>query len=153
MPIIYFDITDDDVWEPMQVDQDDPNAYWNGGGFLSGAPVNAAATFDGAMWASVKVDPNFQWRGRRIRAGFTVPKRHQNMRQLVIVTAGAVDVECGEDDVKTETVRPGEFFVVDEGVPYRLTAGPEGCVYLECWTGPMSLVETCWHDDPAWIRR
>jgi mannose-6-phosphate isomerase-like protein (cupin superfamily) len=152
VPINFFDTADDHVWEPLHVDQDDPNAYWHDGGFLRTAPVDAAATFEGAMWAATEVEPAFQWRGRRIRSGFTVPKHHQNMRQLRIVVGGDVEVEYGGEAPRAETVRPGGFFVVDEGVPFRLTAGADGVSYLECWTGPLSLVETHWYDDPSWIR-
>jgi hypothetical protein len=153
VPIFFYDVTDDAVWEPLDVDQDDPNAYWVGGGFLRNAPVDASATFEKAIWASVKVDPSFGWRGRRIRAGFTVPRRHQNMAQLRIVTHGSVDVEHGEDAAVTETVGVGAFWTVDADVPFRMTAGSEGVSYLECWDGHLSLVETYWHDDPSWVRR
>jgi hypothetical protein len=36
------------------------------------------------------------WRGRRIRPGFIVPKRHHNLRQLTIVVGGSIEVEYGE---------------------------------------------------------
>jgi hypothetical protein len=34
-----------------------------------------------------------------------------------------------------------------------MTVGPDGVTYLECWTEPMSLAETYWHDDSHWKRR
>jgi quercetin dioxygenase-like cupin family protein len=151
VPIFFFDVADEAAWEQLVVDQEDPNAYWNGGGFLRNAPVDAAATFEKAIWVSTTVEPSFGWRGRRIRAGFTVPRRHQNMRQLRIVTAGSLEVEC--DTAGVETVRPGGFWTVDAGVPYRMTAGPDGVSYMECWDGNLALVETYWHDDPSWARR
>lgn len=151
MPIFFFDVSDDAVWEQLDVDQDDPNAYWYGGGFLRTAPVDAAATFEKAIWASTTVDPSFGWRGRRIRADFTVPRRHQNLRQLRIVTEGTLAVEYGSSAV--ETVGPGGFWTVDAGEPYRMTAGPAGVTYMECWDGHLSLVETYWHADPAWVDR
>lgn len=156
--IFFFDVSDDDAWEPLDVDQDDPNAYWNGGGFLRNAPVDAAATFEKAIRASTKVDPAFGWRGRQIRAGFTVPLRHQSQRALRIVVAGSLEVEYdphgshGTDAVTTETVGPAGFWTVEAGMPYRMTAGPQGVSYLECWDGHPSLVETHWHDDPSWVR-
>jgi hypothetical protein len=125
--------------------------------------VDITATFDGAMWHSTNVEPAFKWRGRRIRPGFIVPKRHHNLRQLTIVVGGSVEVEYGEgaggegdaQGTGGETLRigPSEFWVAEPGVPYTVTAGPEGVTYLECWDDAMTLAETYWHDDPHWKRR
>ena len=98
MPISFFDLLADDGWEPLAFDPADPSFYWNDGGFMTTAPVDITATFDGAMWHSTNVEPAFKWRGRRIRAGFIVPKRHHNLRQLTIVVGGSIEVECGADD-------------------------------------------------------
>lgn len=153
MPISFFDLLSNDGWEPLLLTHDDPTFYWNDGGFAASAPVDIEATFDGAMWASTNVEPAFKWRGRRIAPGFVVPKRHQNLRQLMIVSGGQIDVEYGEDLEQTQRVGAGEFWVAEAGVPYRITAGPEGVTYLESWTEPISLVETYWHDDEHWKRR
>ncbi len=153
MPISFFDLLDDDGWEPLQFDPADPSFYWNDGGFMTTAPVDITATFDGAMWHSTQVEPAFKWRGRRIRADFTVPRRHHNIRQLMIVIGGSIDVEYGEEGAETRRIGPGEFWVAEAGVPYTLTVGPEHVTYLECWTEPMSLAETYWHDDGHWKRR
>lgn len=123
---------------------------------MTSAPVDIAATFDGAMWASANVEPAFKWRGRRIRPGFTVPKRHHNLRQLMIVVGGSVDIEYGENGENGDRVRlngPGEFWIAEAGVPYTMTVGQEPVTYLECWTEPIALAETYWHDDKNWKRR
>jgi mannose-6-phosphate isomerase-like protein (cupin superfamily) len=153
VPISFFDLLADDGWEPLQFDPADATFYWNDGGFLMAAPVDIAATFDGAMWRSTNVEPAFKWQGRRIRPDFTVPKRHHNLRQLMIIVGGQIDVEYGENGEKAQRVGAGEFWVAEAGVPYTMTAGPEGVTYLECWTEPISLLETYWHDDRNWKRR
>jgi len=121
VPIAFFDLLDDDGWEPLRLDPADPSFYWNDGGFMTTAPVDITATFDGAMWHSTQVEPDFQWRGRRIRPGFTVPRRHHNLRQLMIVVGGSIDVEYGANDTETRRIGPGEFWVAEEEVPYAMT--------------------------------
>jgi hypothetical protein len=172
VPISFFDLLADDGWEPLAFDAADPSFYWNDGGFMPTAPVDITATFDGAMWHSTNVEPDFKWRGRRIRPGFIVPKRHHNLRQLTIVVGGSIEVEYGEgDDAQgvaggqgavggqgvvgggKRSIGPSEFWVAEAGVPYTVTAGPEGVTYLECWDDAMTLAETYWHDDPHWKRR
>lgn len=153
MPITFFDLLDDDGWAPLSLDPGDPSFYWNDGGFMTTAPVDITATFDGAMWHSTNVEAAFRWRGRRIRPGFTVPKRHHNLRQLMIVVAGSIDVAYGDHDEEDQRVEAGEFWVAEKAAPYTMTVGPDGVTYLECWTEPMSLAETYWHDDSHWKRR
>jgi hypothetical protein len=154
VPISFFDLLDDDGWEPLEFDPADPSFYWNSGGFMATAPVDITATFDGAMWHSTNVEAAFKWRGRRIRPGFIVPKRHHNLRQLTIVVGGSIEVEYGEGDAaETKHIGPSEFWVAEAGVPYTVTAGPEGVTYLECWDDAMTLAETYWHDDSHWKRR
>jgi mannose-6-phosphate isomerase-like protein (cupin superfamily) len=120
------------------------------GGFMTAAPVDVAATFDGAMWESTTIEPAFNWRGRRARASFTFPKRHHNMRQLMLVVEGSVTVLTDED---SKDVGAGAFWVAEVDKPYTMSVGSEGVRYLECWTGPMSLIETVWYDDETWVRR
>ena len=150
--IIFTDLADDAGWEALHFDQADPSFYWNDGGKFADAPVDIAKTFDGAMWASTRIESAFKWRGRRIRSDFTVPKRHHNLPQLILVVDGELTV--GTDDGKgTDHVRAGGFFTAEAGTPYVLTAGPKGVIYTECWDEPMSLVETTWHEDSHWVRR
>jgi hypothetical protein len=153
VPITFFDLLDDAGWQPLAFDPADPSFYWNDGGFMTNAPVDIAATFDGAMWHSTNVEAAFRWRGRRIRAGFTVPKRHHNLRQLMIVVDGLIDVAYGDHGEENQRVGAGEFWVAEKAAPYTMTVGPEGVSYLEGWTEPMSLAETYWHDDGHWKRR
>jgi hypothetical protein len=153
VPIAFFDLLADDGWEPLQFDPADPTFYWNDGGWMTSAPVDIAATFDGAMWASTNVEREFKWRGRKIRPGFTVPKRHHNLRQLMILVGGELDVEYGEDNEKAHLSKVGEFWVAEKWVPYTMTAGPAGVTYLESWTEPIEVVDTHWHDDRNWKRR
>jgi hypothetical protein len=153
VPIAFFDLLADDGWEPLQFDPADPTFYWNGGGWMTSAPVDIAATFDGAMWGSDHVEREFKWRGRKIRPGFTVPKRHHNLRQLMILVGGELDIEYGEDNEKAHLSGCGAFWVAEKWVPYTMTAGPEGVTYLEGWTESIPVAETHWHDDRNWKRR
>ena len=108
MPISFFDLLADEGWEPLDFFQGDPTFYWNDGGFVANAPVDIAATLDGAMWRSTNVEPAFRWQGRRIRPGFTVPKRHVNHPQLMIVVGGQLTVEYG---VSGEEIEKGDRHV------------------------------------------
>jgi hypothetical protein len=177
VPIYFFDLLDDDGWEPIRANPADPTYYWNDGGFMTTAPVDIAATFDGAMWQSTKVEPAFKWRGRRIRPNFAIPKRHHNLRQLVILVGGEMAVAYGDHGEETQVISPDEFWVAEAGVPYTITSGDKGATYLESWgeaaaasqrpevlvgdvppgvssgLADMSVLETYWHDDPNWIRR
>jgi hypothetical protein len=157
VPIYFFDILDGAGWDPIHFDQSDANNYWseNGNSYLplSAAPVDYTKTLDGAVWASTKVEIPFNWRGRRLRADFTMPKRHHNLGQLMIVLGGELRVEYGEKGTETEKIGPNEFWVAEAEAPYTMTAGPNGAIFLECWDGPMSTIETHWHDDSHWARR
>jgi mannose-6-phosphate isomerase-like protein (cupin superfamily) len=153
VPISFFDLLADDGWEPLGFFQGDPTFYWDEGGFIANAPVDIAATLDGAVWRSTNVEVPFRWQGRKIRAGFTVPKRHVNRPQLMIVVGGELTVEYGDRGEETRKVGAGEFWTADAGVPFVITSGPGGVIYLECWDEPVSLIETTWHDDGHWKRR
>ncbi len=154
MPISFFDLLADEGWEPLEFFQGDPTFYWNDGGFIANAPVDIAATLDGAVLRSTNVEPAFRWQGRRIRPDFTVPKRHVNHPQLMIVVGGQLTVEYGANGEETRQLGPGEFWTGDAKVPFTITSGPEGVTYLECWDlQPLGLIETTWYDDGHWKRR
>jgi len=55
VPISFFDLLADEGWEPLDFFQGDPTFYWHDGGFIANAPVDIAATLDGAMWKSTNV--------------------------------------------------------------------------------------------------
>jgi quercetin dioxygenase-like cupin family protein len=152
VPLHYDDFLSADAWEPLAVSAEDPSFYWSEGGFMTSAPVDVAATFDGAMWTSNKLDPWFQARPTKVKAGFTIPLRHHNLRQLMLLIDGEIDVEydLGEG---TQHVAAGEFWICEVGTPYTMTAGPEGATYIECWDDQVALIETYWHDDKSWIRK
>jgi hypothetical protein len=71
----------------------------------------------------------------------------------MIVVDGSIDVAYGDHDEENQRVEAGEFWVAEKAAPYTMTVGPDGVTYLECWTEPMSLAETYWHDDSHWKRR
>ena len=96
----------------MTIDPTSRSQHWIDGSPLADAPVDVAATFDGAMWRSTKIDPAFNLIGVKLRAGFTMPRHHQSLRQLVIVFGGELRVEHGGED---RTVGPGQFFVISAG--------------------------------------
>lgn len=155
VPIYFFDILDGGGWDPIHFDPADVNSYWSVDGRrlpLSAAPVDYTATLDGKFWASTKVEIPFNWRGRRVAPDFVVPKRHHNLRQLVIVLDGDLVVEYGQNGEDTEKIGANEFWVGEAETPYTTTSGPDGAIYLECWDGPMQTIETHWHDDSNWVR-
>ena len=132
VPIEFFNLLDDEGWEPLPVDQMGPVHFWNDGGLLADAPVDVKATFDGAMWRSTRVDRSFNLDGRRCVPNFTVPRHHHNMRALTIVFGGEFTVEWDEDEQRSSRrVGSGEFWLSDAGTPYMMTAGPEGVTYVE----------------------
>lgn len=152
MPVNYSDLLSDDVWEPLELSAADPSFYWNDGGFMRAAPVDVPATFAGAIWSSDRIDPWFQMRPRKVKPDFTIPLRHHNFRQLMIVIDGDIDVAYGPGE-GTQHVSTNEFWVCEAGTAYAMTTGPKGATYIECWDGPMALVETYWHDDKSWVRK
>jgi len=152
VPIEFFNLLDTEGWESMPVDQKSPTYFWaDGGGLLSDAPVDMDATFGGNMSFSTKIDRAFNMNGLRCKPGFTVPKHHHNLRELIIVFGGEFTVEDG-DTGESRTVGPGKFWISDAGTPYTMTAGPEGVTYIETWPEPVSNLETTWHD-VGWVHR
>ena len=154
MAIDYFcllgDATNAEGWTPMAIDPASPSQHWIDGTPLATAPVDVAATLDGAMWRSTKIAPSFNIIGVKLRGGFTMPRHHQSLRQLVIVFGGELRVEHGADEERT--VGPGQFFVISAAMPYTLTAGADGATFIETWPEPVTKLETYWHDH-GWIAR
>jgi quercetin dioxygenase-like cupin family protein len=150
VPIAFFSLLDDDGWMPLSIDAKSPTFSWSDGGSLADAPVDVEATFDGAMWYSTKVDRSFHMTGLRCRPDFTVPPHHHSLRLLVIVFGGEFFVEAGKH---RRRVGPGQFWVVDAGTSYVMTAGPAGATFTESFPLDGGELETCWHDGPGWVRR
>lgn len=148
MPIEFLDLLDDGGWEPLALDATDPGSTWSEGGLLRDAPVDPAATFDGARRAT-GIDPSFGLTGLRLPRRFTVPRQHHNLALLLLVVDGSVTV--GTDDSADE-LRSGRYCVVEAGTPYRLAAGAHGVTYLSSWPQEGPGLETCWYPDPAWAR-
>ncbi|MCU1387196.1 MAG: hypothetical protein JWL72_534 [Ilumatobacteraceae bacterium] len=130
MAIDFFNLLDDDGWVPVE-------------------------RFVGSMWTSTKIDPAFNLVGVRMRADFTVPTRHLNLRQLTIVFGGELTVTSADDgdadtdagDTMSTRVGPGEFWITPAGTPFSVTAGPDGATFVECWPEPVAGLQTDWHDD------
>jgi quercetin dioxygenase-like cupin family protein len=153
MPIDFFNLlAEEEGWGDMGVNQSSPRYFWNEtAALLSEAPVDMEATFKGAMYVNSRVDPSFNMNGLRCRPGFTVPRHHHNLRELIIVFGGEFNVASGDSDV-TRRVGAGEFWISEAGTPYTMTAGPEGVTYIETWPEPQSGLETTWHD-VGWVHR
>ena len=128
MPITFASLVDDEGWVPMPLNQQGhPNYLWQDGRLLADAPVDFAATFDGAMWVTGKpIDvPAFYRNPLRVRAGFMVPRHHHNIDETVFVLAGEYRIEYGDvDHPESVLVRPGGFFTSRAGTPYTMIAGP-----------------------------
>jgi mannose-6-phosphate isomerase-like protein (cupin superfamily) len=140
----------------MSLDQQsNPKYFWTDGTLLADAPVDFAATFNGAMWVTLKpIDvPAFNRNPLRVRPNFVVPRHHHNMDEMIFVFEGEYHIEHGEPGSE-ETIRvgPGEFFLSRAGTPYTMTAGPEGVTYIETWPESVTTLETVWHD-VGWVHR
>ena len=78
---------------PLSLDQQAfPSYLWADGGTLADAPVDFAATFDGAMWMSRKPIeiPAFNRNPLRVRPNFVVPRHHHNFDEMLFVLRGRV---------------------------------------------------------------
>ncbi len=153
--ITFGNLLEDSDWVPMSLDQQShPNYFWNDGGSLADAPVDFAATFDGAMWVTTKpIDvPRFNRNPLRVRADFTVPRHHHDLDEMLFVLAGEYRIEHQEGGAKQVVrVGPGEVFLSRAGTPYTMTAGSEGVTYIETWPRPVAELKTYWHDF-GWVR-
>ena len=108
--IDYFDLLGDEGWEPAFVDR---------------TP---------ALLRSTKVDPAFGIESLRCLPGGVVPTRSHNVRLLTIVFGGELTVDLVEGErTDSRTVGAGQFFVLDEGTTYTLTAGATGATFIETW--------------------
>lgn len=154
--IAFADLLDGADWVALSLDQQGfPSYFWTDGSSFADAPVDFAATFDGAMWMSRKpIDlPAFNRNPLRVRANFVVPRHHHNVDEMIFVLQGEYRIEYG-DEAALETVRvgPGDCFTSHAGTPYTMTAGPEGVIYIETWPTPVRKLETTWHD-VGWVPR
>lgn len=150
MRIEFFDLLATDGWEPVAFDQSSRSFLWGGEGSLAAAPIDLAATLDGAMWRSSRVDADFNMGGVRWRPNFTVPWHSHNMRQLNIVLGGGVTVDS--EDGSQYTVKSGEFWISDANSKQTFTTGPEGVSYVETWPVWVQLYTT-WHPADGWVTR
>ena len=99
------------------------------------------------MLISTKVDRSFNLNGLRCTPGFTVPRHHHNLNELIIVFDGEFTVEWGEQgEARSRRVGPGEFWISDAGTAYMMTAGPAGVTYIETWPEPVASLKTYWHE-------
>lgn len=153
MDIDFFNLRGDDGWVEVVVDAADPRQRWVDGRALHDAPIDVEATFAGAMWRSTKVDPTFNLFGLRCRPGFTVPLHHLDMRELIIVFGGELEIEYVDgDQVEQRRVEAGEFWVSDPGTPFMMTAGADGVTYFGNWPEAVAGLTTTWHDR-GWSHR
>jgi mannose-6-phosphate isomerase-like protein (cupin superfamily) len=155
MGVVVADLLDGHDWVPLALDQqDNPTYFWFDGRPLSQAPVDFAATFEGAMWMCAKPIRirQFNRNPLRVRPGFVVPRHHHSLDEMVIVLEGEYAIEHGDEDPQTVTVGPGEYFLSRAGTPYTMTAGPSGVTYIETWPEPLPRLLTYWHD-VGWVHR
>ncbi|MBA4025013.1 MAG: hypothetical protein C0482_21885 [Gordonia sp.] len=147
MKIEFFDLLESAGWEPVSYDQADPNFFWEGGGALADASVNVAATFDGAVSRSTRVDPDFTMSGIQLRPGFAFPWHSHNLRQLIIVNSGEL---IASEDGETRTLVAGDFWITEADSKHQMTAGPEGAIYVVTWPVWVQL-KTTWYPGEGWI--
>lgn len=149
MPIEFFDLLDDEGWEPRSIDAADAGFRWSEGGALAEAPVDVIATFDGARQVATGIDPTFGLTGIRLRAGFHVPRHRHDEQVLRIVFGGSFEIVT---DDETIAVSAGGFCTIDDEV-HAIVAGLGGVTYTESWHLEASDVITTWYPDPAWVLR
>ena len=159
MPIDFLDLLGGGGWEPLSPGAG-PGAVWSEGGSLADAPVDVAATFDGAMWRATRIDPTFGLTGIRLREDFRVPLHHHDQSLLLIVCGGSIavatetgcDAAGADDGPEQAELGAGQFCVIEAGTACSLTAGPDGATFLISWPQGAQERTTCWHPDPAWVR-
>lgn len=150
MTIEHFSLAADGGWTDLSIDDYSPKHFWADGGLLADAPVDIAKTFNGVSVAK-NVNQGFHLNGLRVAPDVAIPRRHHNLDQLIIVSAGELRADWGaHGDEGNRTLRPGQFWVATAGTPHRLTAGPEGVTYFETWNKAIAELETYWHDE-GWI--
>ncbi len=153
VPIEFLDLLADDGWEPFVLDAQRDGATWSEGGTLAEAPVDVAATFDGAVRRATRIDPTFGMTGVRLAPGARVPRHRHDRSLLLLVFGGAVTVEHEDEDgaVASAEVGTGRFCVIDEDTPHALVAGLGGATLLASLPQPAEGVATCWYPDEAWV--
>ena len=157
VPIEFLDLLDpvvDHDWEPLSPDPGRVGALWDDGGSLADAPVDVAATFDGAAWRSTRLDDDFGLTGVRLRGGFTVPTHRHNRDLLLLVFGGEVTIRYEDVDAGNEhltQVGAGQFCIIEAETPYSLTAAAVGATFLGSWPQEAPDLVTCWYPDPAWV--
>jgi len=160
MGIVVADLLDDEDWVPLALDQqDNPTYFWHDGRPLTDAPVDFAATFDGAMWMTRKPIRIFRFNRNplRVRGDFVVPRHHHSLDEMVIVLKGEYHISHGAESQggphpHTVRIGPGEYFISRAGTPYTMTAGSEGVTYIETWPAPLPSLLTYWHEE-GWVPR
>jgi mannose-6-phosphate isomerase-like protein (cupin superfamily) len=157
MGVVVADLLDGQDWVPLALDQqDNPTYFWHDGRPLSEAPVDFAATFEGAMWMTRKPIRIFRFNRNplRVRPNFVVPRHHHSLDEMVLVLEGEYSIAHGEDPDDQQTVRigAGEYFISRAGTPYTMTAGDEGVTYIETWPAPLPSLLTYWHEE-GWVTR
>lgn len=157
MTLIFGNLVDGLDWVQMGLDQqDNPSYFWNDGGLLGDAPVDFRATFENNMFVSTKPIEmrRFNRNPLRVTPGFTVPKHHHNVDEMIFILQGEYRIETYQNDEPiTVVVRPGQVFLSRAGTPYTMHAGDEGVTYIETWPRPVTELETYWHDSGWLVRR
>lgn len=105
MPIEFLDILADEGWVPESPD-------------------------DGGRLVSTAIDPTFDLKGVRLRAGYEVGPQSHDQQVLRIVFGGSLELRS---EGETAEVRAGQFCVVDADTVHSLVAGPDGVTYTESW--------------------
>lgn len=84
----------------------------------------------------------------KVPPGFNLPRHRHNTDQLVFVMQGSAMQGNKEMGV-------GEGWCTPAGNPYGIQAGPEGLIWLEVRTTPLSKLTTEWLEtDPArWVHK
>ena len=154
MTLVFGNLVDGLDWVQMGLDQqNNPSYLWNDGGLLKDAPVDFRATFENHMFVTTKPIemPRFNRNPLRVTPGFTVPKHHHNMDEMLLVLQGEYSIAIDDENPRTEVVRPGQNFIARADTPYPMTAGDEGVTYIETWPRPVTELETYWHDF-GWVK-
>lgn len=157
MTLVFDNLVDGLDWVQMGLDQqDNPSYFWNDGGLLKDAPVDFRATFENHMFVTTKPIEmrRFNRNPLRVTPGFTVPRHHHNVDEMLFVLQGEYHIETYDgDEPETTVVHPGQVFISRAGTAYTMTAGEQGVTYIETWPRPVTELETYWHDYGWMVRR
>jgi hypothetical protein len=109
-------------------------------------PVDFDEYFAHGLWNAFIDAGVFNILGVRMAPGFTIPRHHHNIDQLVLIHEG--EVWLGN-----RSYHAGDGYFTRAGHTYTITAGPEGATVFEIRKDPITSLTLDWDEgDPSrWV--